>query len=155
MKTEESMQGSLSARRRWVLFAVIVAGGLGAAERSWALCAARQEEGVWQNRNGDDPFQFEVRGGNCEVEGSPPFFVTVRVRQSGGALYTRGTFPAQWEKSDDGKWWIVPRAYGVGGYVEHPWLRYDNGSMRVWLWEESLDSKPSASKWHWFDRVGS
>ena len=140
--------------KRQVLFALIAACIVGVTNSSSALCAPQREEGVWESRIGDSPFQLEIRARNCEVPGGPAFWVTVRVRQSSGALYTRGTFPADWKRTNDRIWWLVPGAYGTGGYREHLWIRYDQGNLLVWVWDESLDAKPSAGTWLWFRHVG-
>jgi hypothetical protein len=143
-------------RRKLVSLAVLAGAVLSIPGAAHALCAAQPEEGIWRNLSGTDPYQVEVRGGDCEVEGSPAFFVTVWVKQSSGALYNRGTFRADLRHTNDGAKWIVPKPYGVGGYFEHLWLREYNHNgqkyLRVWVYDESLDAKPSATSDYWFVR---
>jgi hypothetical protein len=123
-----------------------------------ALCAAAPESGVWQNTKGNDPFQIRITQPNCEVDNSgvPQFNVTVWVKQSSGALYKRGTFAGDKARAKNGVVWVLTK-YSTGGYLKHQWMKkytYDGVDyLRVWIYYESLDSKPSASEEFWFRKV--
>jgi Ricin-type beta-trefoil lectin domain len=126
------------------------------ASRALALCAGALEDGLWQNLNGDDPARVKIDQANCEVPGGSPFSVTVWVRQASGALYQRGVFAGSYQTASDGSQWIYAQ-YGVGGYFAHQWVREytfsDQRYLRVWIYWESLDSKPSATSDSWFKQT--
>lgn len=115
------------------------------AQPASALCAAAPEDGLWQNLNGNDPFQVEINEPNCEVpsNGSPPYSVTVWVKQSNGNLYNRGTYAGY--RTNSRKY--VYTRYGVGGYAYRQWMRRitdsNNAYLEVTILPESLDSKPN------------
>jgi hypothetical protein len=111
-----------------------------ATAENQALCVGWSELGTWYRRAGGGPYRIDVwYGGACNL------FATVWEKQSDGSLYWRGDFPAHREVLSDGSGWIVPDPIWVGGYIEHLWLHsVDSSSVRVWIYYESVDSKPDA-----------
>jgi hypothetical protein len=131
-------------RNSSLLAACALSTALALAPSASALCIDLAEDGVWYNSGGDSPYEIEVQQGNCEVGGAT-FLVDIWERQSSGELYHRGRFPANYASDNDGSRWIKVTPYSDGGYLEHPWLRRDAaGNLRVWIYYESLDSKPDA-----------
>jgi hypothetical protein len=116
------------------------------AQSGSASCIAAREAGVWQNLQGTDPFQIQVNQPNCggESNGTPPYSITVWVKQSSGALYKRGTF-AGWLTNTRKN---IYTEYSTGGYKNRQWIRKiadenNRDFLEVRILPESLDSKPN------------
>lgn len=118
------------------------------AQPASAICLAAPEDGLWQNLNGNDPFQVKINEPNCEVpsNGVPPYSVTVWVKQSNGNLYNRGTYAGH--RTNSG---YIYTYYSVGGYAYSQWMRKiesqdgNNAYLEVIILPESLDSKRNSS----------
>ncbi|HET9955918.1 MAG TPA: hypothetical protein VFQ61_15520 [Polyangiaceae bacterium] len=109
---------------------------------SQTLCIGFPEVATWYRYSGGGPYRIDVHygGGDCDLH------ATVWEKQLDGSLYLRGDFAAHWQLLADGTHWAVVDPVNVGGYVEHLWLdaATDSTSVRVWIYYESLDSKPDA-----------
>jgi hypothetical protein len=113
------------------------------------LCAAQPEFGSWYHQTFGSPHLIDLWGDNrCGTRAE------IWELQAGGSLWQRGDFASQSELLEDGSRWRVVDAYPVGGYLAHPWLHFDkaNDQLRVWIYYESLDSKPDAVEDHRYRR---
>jgi hypothetical protein len=117
-----------------------------------ALCVTPLEDGVWWNHTSSGSSKVQIELIDCGdqvlngVRSRNRYRVDVWVRQSDGNLFHRGTFVVG-DTMDGDQRWIVVRV-PVGGYVEEMWMRVESPTrpaerMRVWIYHESLDAKPS------------
>lgn len=127
-----------------------------------ASCAGPKEGGRWWNKDqAGDPISVEVTLDECGdqvLNGQATetrYGLKVFVKRSDGTLYQRPKVTATYRTSDDGKRWLYAKV-PTGGYVDHLWLRtyLVNGHSQLYLYiyHESLDSKPSAKSKLWFSR---
>jgi hypothetical protein len=119
-----------------------------------AICSSPLA-GRWTNlQPGKDPGILDVSFISCGDTNTQPdtsFGVRPWVKQSSGKWYGRPRVKAAFVNSQ-GKQWLLGKV-PTGGYVDHMFLRVENGNLRVFIRHKSLDSKPDATSWHTYKRT--
>jgi hypothetical protein len=105
--------------------------------------------GRWTNLKANaDPGVIDIFFAECgDTSNTETRFGTrVWVKQSSGQWFGRPSVAGHFV-TDKGKRWLFARV-PTGGYLDKMWMRNNGANLRVFIFHESLDSKPSAQSWH-------